>query len=447
VPRAPRPPRTILVDAIDTEGNGLGFDDRGLRWTVRAAPPGARVKVVGRPKRGFRVAIEAPAPDALPAPCPAFGLCGGCVWQEVPLPRQRGEKELALDRLLGGLGGTVHPTLGEPEGYGWRNKAEFSFGVDRFLGDHERDAPRAGRWLGYHPVGHFDRIVDLAGCALVDPRLDAVYRAARADLLASPFAPWNPVTHEGFLRHLALRTGEEGVLAAIHTAPGDEHAADWLTRHAPRWGAVGVCWFEGAQKADAALGTLRAVLHGVPTVTARLGHLRFRLSPGTFFQVNVAAATRLADQVAAWVGRGARLWDLYCGGGALGLYCARQFDEVVGIERNAASIADAEANARENGIPARFHAGDVEALVHALPRPDAVIVDPPRAGLHPDALKVVAGLDADTLVYVACRASSLARDGLALHAAGWRLTDRVAVDLFPQTAHVEVASRWVRARA
>jgi 23S rRNA (uracil1939-C5)-methyltransferase len=146
-------------------------------------------------------------------------------------------------------------------------------------------------------------------------------------------------------------------------------------------------------------------------------------------------------------GAGGTLVDLYCGTGALGLACAARFDRVVGIDVNAASIADARQNAADNGVAAEFFAGEVERRVQELAigeRP-VVIVDPPRVGLHPDALAFVAGLDARVLVYVACRPSSLLRDGLALLAAGWRCTDRWAVDLFPQTGHVEVVSRWVRA--
>ena len=439
-----RPPRDVAIHSIDAEGNGLGKDDRGLDWRIRGAPPGSVVKAVGRPKLGYRIGLVHPPPDGLTPPCPAVGMCGGCVWQELPIERQRAEKHAAVNRLIEELGGIDHGVVGEDAAYGWRNKVELSFGVDRFLAQDERDAERVGRWLGYHPPGRFDRIVDLAGCLLVEPTLDALYRRVRADVLASGFAFWDPRTHTGFFRHLGLRTGEEGVLVTLYTAPPDDEQAAWLAARAPHWGASGVCWVVSDGRADAAVGTLRAVLHGQPTVSTHLGAVVIQLSSSAFFQVNHAAAARLAGIVAEWVGAAPVLWDLYCGSGILGLACVGRVGRVYGIERNAASIEDARATANRNGIDATFVAGEVEKLVTTLPRPDAVIVDPPRAGLHPEALRVVGGLDADVLVYVACRPSSLARDGLALRTAGWTCTDRICVDIFPQTAHIEVITRWVR---
>lgn len=441
-----RPPRPIPIHALDTDGFGHGVDDRGLSWRIRGAPPGSVVWAVGRPKLGFRVGLHTPAPDAVPPLCPAFGLCGGCVWQELPLARQRAEKLAAVNRLLADLGGVDHGILGDDAAYGWRNKVELSFGVDRYLPEDDREGVRAGRWLGYHPPGRFDRIVDLAGCPLVEPAMDAVYRRVRADVYASGFAYWNPRDHTGFFRHLGLRRGDEGVLLSLFTTPADPAQAAFLAERAPHWGASGVCWYVSDRPADAALGTLHAVLHGRPTVTTRLGAVEVQLSPTAFFQVNRPGAALLAGVVADYLGPAEVLWDLYCGTGILGLACAAGVGRLYGIELNPASVEDARATALRNGVAATFVAGEVERLVGTLPRPDAVIVDPPRAGLHPEALRVVAGLDADVLVYVACKPQSLARDGLALQLAGWVCTDRVCVDLFPQTAHVEVVSRWVRSR-
>ncbi len=140
------------------------------------------------------------------------------------------------------------------------------------------------------------------------------------------------------------------------------------------------------------------------------------------------------------------LLDLYGGAGALGLALADRVGRVIGVDLNADAIADARQNAVANGVDATYLAGPCEKVVAdlALPQAPAVIVDPPRAGLHPDALRFVAGMDARVLVYVACRPTSLLRDGLALKAAGWTCTNRWGIDLFPQTCHVEVVARFVR---
>lgn len=462
--RAKKPPVPVTIDRFDRHGQGEGTDPAGRRWSVRGAPVGATV--LAGLRAGVRLGMVTPAPDAVEPRCAVFGVCGGCQWQEMPLHRQREEKARMLARLLAPLGARDGGIVGADAAYGYRNKIELTFGVGRYLLADElnTDIPRTGRWLGFHAPGRYDRIVDTPDCALASPAINAVYARVRADALASGLPFWCPDTHTGFFRNLVLREGSavDGapapVLAALYTAPADAAQAAWVRAHAPGWGATCVGWFENAASADAAIGTLREVLvddgQGLG-IAATLAGVRFTLSPTAFFQVNAAGAERLVAEVRRLLtleppAAGPRvLWDLYCGAGLLGLACAADVDAVYGIEAVAAAVDDARVNAARNGVThATFVAGAVEALLGTLPAPTAVIVDPPRNGLHADALRVLAGLAADparapVLIYVACKPSSLLRDGLALQAAGWVCTDHVAVDLFPQTAHVEVVSRWI----
>jgi 23S rRNA (uracil1939-C5)-methyltransferase len=443
-----RSPIQVSIDSFSPDGAGSGLDPRGRRWSVRGAAPGSVVAVGGRPKAGILLDVLTPAPDAVQPRCEQFGLCGGCQWQQMPIGRQRAEKAAALARLLEPLGGEDHGIEGAGP-WGYRNKIELSFGNARYLSKPDLDAgvPRAGRFLGMHAPGRFDRVVDTPRCEIVSEAMNAVLGRVRDDVLGAPWPLWDPVAHTGFWRHILLREGRGGVLVGVFTTPGDDDQAAWLARHAPGWGAAGVSWFENDRPADAAIGTRRAVLHGEAHVIEALAGLRYRLSPLAFFQVNPGGAELLCQRVAAAAGRGDLLVDLYCGTGALGLACARNFRRVVGIDSNPASIEDARANAAQNGVDALFLAGEVERRFSELPldaRP-TVIVDPPRVGLHPSALGFVAALDAEVLVYVACKPASLLRDGLQLRAAGWRCTDRWAIDLFPHTGHVEVVSRWTRA--
>lgn len=441
----------MTIDGLGPDLLGTGLDERGRRWTVRGTPVGATVSVVGRPKAGIRIGTVAPSPDAVSPRCAQFGLCGGCQLQEMPLDRQRAEKHRALAALLSPLGGEDHGIVGAPEGYGFRNKLELSFGVDRYLSgdDLASGVDRAGRWLGFHAPGRFDRVVDAPRCELASEAMNGVIARVRSSVEAAPWAAYDHHTHAGFFRHLVLREGASGeVLAALHTTPGDDAQAAWISREAPGWGAAGVSWVENAAVADKPDGVVRATF-GASHLGERLGDVAYRLSPTAFFQVNRAGA----EVLLAWVRRFLTqapvqtLWDLYCGTGALGLACARDVERLVGVEQNPASVEDARVNAAANGIThATFHAGNVEDVVPTLPIDGrlALLVDPPRIGLHPRALSFLSGQRADVLVYVACRPSSLLRDGIVLRQEGWRCTDRVAVDLFPQTAHVEVVSRWVR---
>ncbi len=476
--RKPRPPVEVTIDGLDGDGIGTGLDARGRRWTLRGAVPGSVVLAGGRCGSGTVLGVVQPAVDAVEPRCPVFGTCGGCLYQQVPLERQRAEKHAALTTLLAPLGAPGVGPIGTPgEGYGYRNRMELSFGVDRYLGRAEQaranageEIERAGRFLGLHGAGRFDRIVDLDACAIASPALDAVLARVRADVLASPFPTWAPRAQTGFWRHLGLREGAEGVVLLVYTTPGAEAEAAWLVEHAPTWGAAAVLWYTTERTADAAVGDLRAVLHGEPRLAVSLGGVPLTLSPLAFFQVNPTGAELLlrvirgalrpgegapepAD-VAPDVAPSGLLLDLYCGVGALGLALHHEFSAVAGIDLVAEGIAEAMRNAALLGVRADYRAGPAEKLLPDLLRDHgctgaksqrlAVLVDPPRNGLHPDALAPLCTLDADVLVYVACRPSSLARDGAKLRAAGWRCTGWTAVDLFPHTAHVEVVARFVR---
>ncbi len=454
-----RPPREVRIERFDARGGGEGDDSFGRRWSIRGAPVGATILAAGRSHDGTRLGLVHPAEDAVAPACPVFGVCGGCQWQEMPVARQREEKAKMLDRLLNELGGESHPIRYAGKAYGYRNKIELTFGVGRYLLAHELNTEigRIGRWLGFHAPGRHDRIVDVETCALASNAINEVYVKIRGDVLASSFPFWDSERHVGFFRNLVLRegigpAGEPTALAALYTsAPGEEETG-WLRDRAGAWGASCVAWFVNPGPSDAAVGDLHEILADAgesATIFQALAGLRFRLSPTAFFQVNVAAAEVLVETVRELLGpNGGVLWDLYCGAGLLGLAFAPQFDRVVGIESVEAAVLDARRNAQENGIAnVEFVAGPVEVLVGSLPPPEVIIVDPPRNGLHPDAVKVLAAVSAArsgvVLVYVACKPTSLLRDGKLLGAAGWVCTDRVAVDLFPQTAHVEVVTRWV----
>jgi 23S rRNA (uracil1939-C5)-methyltransferase len=464
-----RPPREVVVDGFTADGLGTGLDPRGIRWNLPGAAPGSRVLAAGRPKHGRVLDLLNPAPTAIPPRCPVFHACGGCSWQHVPLVDQRLHKAGALATLLAPLGGTDHgflgPSFGEDAAYGWRDKIELTFGAMRWLSEAEARACREerrdpadaarGRFLGFHAQGRFDRIVDIAACPVARAGVNAVLARARAALLASPFDVHDPYTHEGMLRHLVIRAteragGGEGAIASLYTRNGTEALAAFLRASAPAWGADAVLWFDGDGIADAATGTLREVVHGDPRLRLSLGGARFELAPTAFFQGNRAGAEVLLAGIAGALGApapGTTLVDLYCGVGAISLALGPRYARIVGIEEHEAAVEDARANAARLGRSATYIAAKVEDALAATPlgAPLHAVVDPPRAGCHPRALDAIARLPAEVLVYVACKPSSLLRDGLRLQERGWSCTDRWLVDLFPGSRHVEALARFVRA--
>jgi len=399
-----------------------------------------------------RVALVSPPPGAVTPRCAAFGLCGGCTLQELGLPAQRAAKRAMALESLGDLGGVeAGPIHGPPAAYGYRNKVELSYGVRRYVSEADKLAGAAieGAWLGFHAPGRFDRVVDAARCELVSEAQNAVIAAARAHLANSAFDPWDVRAHVGFWRHLVLRETSLGQrLAAIYTAPppaGREAEAraevDALAAALPD--VRGALWHVNERVADAAIGPRRAILRGEAFVEEALGPVTYRLGATSFFQTNTSAARILYDVVGRMAGAGDRLIDLYCGAGAIGLYLADRFPAVLGVELNEAAVADARANAARSGVSnATYIAGPVEAHLDAVTAGDVVVVDPPRAGLHPKAAAHLAALDAPRLVYVACKPASLARDRKILEAGRWRLDAVEAVDLFPQTGHIELVTRF-----
>ncbi|MFH1469260.1 MAG: 23S rRNA (uracil(1939)-C(5))-methyltransferase RlmD [Pseudomonadota bacterium] len=457
MPRASRttPPFELHVERLEPRGVGAG-DHEGRAVHVRGAPPGA--VVLARPfarKKGViharRQALVQPPPGAVEPRCAAFGTCGGCALQELPLAAQRAAKHDLVLRSVGLLQGVpVVGPLGLPVEYAYRNRVELTFGDRRFLSDedHRAGVDNQGRFLGFHAPERFDRVVDVARCELVSEGMNALIDAARAHLATSALPPWDTRGQRGFWRHLLLREGQDGDrLVLVFTAPPEDEALaraelDALAASLPEVG--GVLWMVNDRVADAAIGEQRAVLRGRPWLEERLGHLRFRLAPLDFFQTNTPGAEVLYSVVAEAAGRGRRLLDLYCGTGAIGLWLAPAFAEVVGVEIHAPAVESAARNAEVNGIAhARFLAGEVERVALELDG-DVVVVDPPRAGLHPRAARWLAALPAERLVYVACHAPSLGRDRAILEEGGWRLDALWTVDLFPQTGHVEAVARFVR---
>lgn len=445
---------SLTLDRLDA-GGPSGLAPSGKRLTVRTGGVGATLLV--RPSSGGdarRLELLSPAPDAVAPGCPLFGTCGGCQLQEMPLEAQRLHKAELVSRQVGF---PSEPAVGGGAAYGYRNKLELSFGNRRFVTDAERDAGategEAGDFLGFHPPGFFGRIVSVPRCPLGSDRMNHLLQWISAEGLGPA---WDTVAHTGLWRHVVLRQDDEGVLVTLVTSTEAEEAPlAALAERLMAAGAAGVLWVAHDRLAEVASGELRAVLAGRSTLRQRLGGARLELPFDAFFQVNSEGAEVLLQTIgdALWgpggQGQGGALLDLYCGVGAIGLGLAprRGGAAVIGVELHEGAIAVARRNASALGVAGTWLAGAVEDVLPTLSweGPTEIVVDPPRAGLHPKAAKFLADLDGRTLVYVACNPASLGRDRVILEAGGWRLDRLSTVDLFPQTRHVEAVGRFVRA--
>lgn len=465
------PPFEMEVDRLGPRGVGLGSGPGDLPVQVRGAPPGSRVLVTpaGRRKgvlNGRRTAlIRPPAANATPK-CAVFGLCGGCTLQELSHAAQSQAKHvMAMAEIRAAMPSgmpddvVVHGVRGAPDTYGYRNRIEMSFGDARFVSEEHKlaGATLDGRFLGFHAPGRFDRVVDTDNCPLVaDPVNEALLVVREYALSDTAPPPRNARTHIGFWRHVRFRCNVDGdVQVALYTASPQASEGDLVSKlatallnHPMTTGRVkGVLWLLNDGVADVARGEVREVW-GEATLTERLGGLQFRLAHDAFFQTSTPGAQVLYDTVREALGPPTQtLLDLYCGAGAIGLTLADGYGEVVGLEEVASAVEDAKNNALLNKISnASFQCTKVEDALGALDGAQSrhLVVDPPRAGLHPKVSKRLATAEGDVLVYVACKPGSLGRDAVVLQAGNWTLTDIWVVDLFPHTGHVEAVARFIR---
>jgi len=376
--------------------------------------------------------------------CVHFGICGGCVCttyedgHKAPLPyaQELEQKETRVKTSLAGF--TVEdwrPIVASPEEWTYRNKMEFAIGE-------LREMPFS---IGMRETGRFDRIVDLQTCGLMSPEAVQIVHLLRAWAKEQKLPGYNRFSHQGELRYLVLREGKNtgqrlGVLIARTPPPGMD---DFQKRLEP---LLTTAWLGITDaRGDVARTKDMTLLWGSGTLEEKLGPINYRISPYSFFQTNTHATERLYGLLTDWaktVGGGALL-DLYCGSGGITLSLAADFDRVIGVDTNTEAIEDARFNAAQNNLMnTEFVSEDALKFLAKLPgskmsvQLSALIVDPPRPGLHPKALHGLVELNPPRLAYVSCNPESLARDLQAL-APLYHIRSVQPVDLFPHTAHVE----------
>jgi 23S rRNA (uracil1939-C5)-methyltransferase len=449
---------TVRIESLDARGHGLGRhgpDD----VRVSGAIPGALVRAKvssrsrGRIDARFESLVEA-GPDAVAAPCPHVPLCGGCAFQGLAYPAQLAFLQNLVADALRGAGlepeAALRPVIPCAEPFGYRNKMDFTFSDRRYVPADEPQGAPAAFALGLHVSGFHAKVLDVARCDIQFPGGNGFLGSVRELAKELGLDPWNLKAHRGLLRHLVLRQGRntgETMVNLVTSEAADGRLAPFFAELLRRHPEITTIVQNVHQRVAAvAHGGEEVVRHGPGVIHEVLDGLRFAISANTFFQTNTAQAERLLREVVAAAGPagGGVAWDLYCGCGTLSLALARRAREVVGFELVDSAIADARRNAALNDVrPPRFLAGDVLATIAApeaaaLARPDLVVVDPPRAGLHPKVLAAVAALRAPRVVYVSCNVGTAAPQLARLRdEAGYRLVSAQPIDMFPHTPHVE----------
>lgn len=391
-----------------------------------------------------RVLVQEKAPFAkISPPCPYVGTCGGCTLQDLAYADQLMLKQ---QRLLGLLG-TLDPALtveveGLDDPWRYRNKAEFTFSESHGV-----------ITLGYHAARSFWRIVDIEDCLLLPESVRDILPDVRRLARQSGQPAYHPTTHQGFFRHLVIRashaTGQ--LLLMLVTTAGErtliEQMAEQLMQRHPA--VTSVYWGVNAKLADIATPDSLQLIRGQPYLEDRIGAVALTLHPLNFLQPTPRQAQRIYARMAAWASDSpsGAAWDLYCGIGLIAFTLAPKFRTVYGIDCDAQNLELARLNARHNAIPnVEFHAGRAEDLLANKrfwlleAKPDLIVVDPPRSGLHAGVLASLLAARPRQILYLSCNVQTLVRDlgGLLNSFPRYRLCRVAAFDLFPHTTHLEV---------
>jgi len=428
------------------------FPDKGIielpegKITVKHALPGQKVRVMINKKRGGRCegrileVLEHSSLESAENPCPHFGSCGGCVYQTIPYAEQLKIKEQQVKALIDGVCEDyefegIRPSPVEAE---YRNKMEFSFG------DEYKDGPLA---LGMHKRGSFYDVVTTTECKIVNPDFCDILKAVKEyfEQLGTGF--YKKMQHTGYLRHLlvrrAVKTGE--ILVALVTTTQEEvdlkPLTDLLLGLSLNGKIVGILHILNDSLADVVKSDRTDILYGQDYFYEELLGLKFKISPFSFFQTNSLGAEVLYETVRGYVGetKDKVVFDLYSGTGTIAQIIAPVAKKVVGVEIVKEAVEAARENARLNGLEnCEFIDGDVLKIIDELKdKPDLIILDPPRDGIHPKALGKIIDFGVDRMVYVSCKPTSLARDLVVLQERGYRVEKVCCVDMFPSTANVE----------
>lgn len=375
------------------------------------------------------------SPRRIEAPCPHAGRCGGCLWQQFDYAWQLELKRDLINRSLaaGGIEQRVTAVIPCPETQYYRNRMDYCVGPRGELGLKE-----PGRWNAY---------LDLGTCLLLSREAVQAMNSFRAYMRETGLAPWNAETQTGYLRYLVIREGKNTGkrMITVVTSEGELPDAYGLVNAlAPFASTI----YHGINPAitDLSIASRLELLQGDACLEEKIAGRTYRIPPNSFFQTNSLMAEKLLETVAGFLAaeRPRTLLDLYCGVGFFGLGLADWADRVVGVELDEQAIFTARDNASVNGIGnAEFAAAKAESLIWEKEAPDAVIVDPPRAGLHPKVVKSLLAHQPRRLVYVSCNYESFVRDFSLLRAA-YRIVKMEALDLFPHSPHVELVTSLER---
>ena len=456
IPQEKRQLENIEIFDIAEEGKGVGrYED--LVLFIEKAIPGDVVNVeLQRKKKNFaegRVTqIVKSSPFRIEPFCPHFGVCGGCKWQHMSYQAQLKFKHQYVDNALTRIGkvdtSSMEEILGSQNTTYYRNKLEYTFSNKRWLTD--RDAvvdPEDMNALGFHVPGRFDKILDIEHCYLQQDPSNKLRNNLRDFAIQHGVTFYDLRAHEGALRNLIIRTSSTGeTMVVVVFAYPEEGQVELVMNHlASEFPDItSLLYIINQKRNDTIFDQEIEVFKGRDFIYEEMEGLKFKVGPKSFYQTNSHQAYELYKITREFAElKGDELvYDLYTGAGTIANFVARSAREVVGVEYVPSAIEDAKYNSQINGVNnTKFYAGDMKDVLTAEfvaehGKPDVIITDPPRAGMHADVVNRILEMEAAKVVYVSCNAATQARD-LEMLSAKYEIERIKPVDMFPQTQHVE----------
>ena len=448
----------VTIEACAAEGKALTHWDGAVVF-VPFAVPGDIVNIRVTRKHhnyyeGFVAKIVHPSPDRVEPFCQHFGTCGGCKWQPLPYHLQLEAKRQQVEDQLVRLGHLkvpeIRPTLPSDKTIYYRNKLEFTYSSKRWFEwgvDPETVPPEERVGLGFHVGKLFDKVLDIKRCYLQKDPSNDIRLFCKEYAVSHGLEFFNIRENKGFIRNMFIKTTDTGDLMVIicffyENRKVREAMLDAVAEAFPQ---ITSLYYVINRKLNDSIGDQECILYkGEETIREMMEGLTFRIGAKSFYQTNSGQALKLytvAREFAELTGNEI-VYDLYTGTGTIAQFVSGKAAKVIGIEYVPEAIEDAKANAAANGITnCEFFAGDMKDVLDARfieehGQPDVIILDPPRAGIHPDVAKVILEAAPERIVYVSCNPASQARD-LAILCEKYEITAVQPVDMFPHTQHVE----------
>lgn len=455
----------VEITGVAAEGKSIARVDDMVVFIPYGAPGDVVNIKLDKKKRSYAEAhivdMVKPSPDRVTPACEHFGVCGGCKWQHIPYESQlrykRDQVVDALTRIAKVEIPDVNPTLGSKKTFCYRNKLEYTFSCKCWITFEDL---RSGREiadrnaLGFHIPGAFDKVLDIKKCWLQDDLSNRIRLFVRQYALAKGYEFYDIKAQQGLMRTLMVRIASTGevMLIMVFARPEQEKIDDMMGAIATEFPEITSLLYVVNQKVNDTIADQEVItFRGRDYINEEMEGLQFRIGPKSFYQTNSLQAYELykVARRMACLKPDDLVYDLYTGTGTIANFVARQVKKVVGIEYVPEAIADAKLNSEVNGIDNTiFFAGDMkdvltDGFIEEHGRPDVMIIDPPRAGMHEDVVNVILNAHPERIVYVSCNPATQARD-LALMDESYRVEEVQPVDMFPHTHHVENVVRMTR---